>query len=384
MTGLVAAGGEQSFTGLTCIWQCAETAVSCNAVHTGPSIQARCRRALINIGLAQVTYKSICAAADGYARLVHHAGSTVLAKKYGTAVGAPSVTGSAMPAWVAFTCVPVTGLAACAVNAPRYTELSGVTQRVTWPTVLWADTSEAAIHNLAATPSLAWVRRTGGHLYVTEGTCKSWFTHTVVSVDAIFAFAIFAWIAGTVIEIVLTVNAGGTLLAVTQVLVDQVNAFPSMETRVTVTFVNLVLATIAGVPRITGAGEAGDAIAALPMVAWVRRALVNVTFTQRTFKTLRTPAFVTVGSIHAFGSVLAGRTGAFVNINLTHGACETGRTTTGEPIDHIFTDSAVNTRAAVTLIDVELTECTSKSSHADTSELSDTVQAGGIILARGG
>lgn len=149
-------------------------------------------------------------------------------------------------------------------------------------------------------------------------------------------------------------------------------------------FVNLVLATIAGVSRITCAGEAGDAITALSMVAWVRRALVNVTFTERTFKALRTSTFVTVGSIHTFGSVLAGRTGALVNVNLTHGACKTSRTTTRKPINHIFTDSAVDTGAAVTLIDVELTERTSKSSHADTSELSNTVQAGGIILARGG
>lgn len=73
------------------------------------------------------------------------------------------------------------------------------------------------------------------------------------------------------------------MLALADVLVDQVHALAAVLTRVAVALVELVLAAVAGVAGVAVAGVAGDAVHAGAVVAGVRLAVVDVAVAQRPF-----------------------------------------------------------------------------------------------------
>lgn len=71
------------------------------------------------------------------------------------------------------------------------------------------------------------------------------------------------------------------MLALADVLVDQVHTLAAVLTRVAVALVELVLAAVAGVAGVAVAGVAGDAVHAGAVVAGVRLAVVDVALAQR-------------------------------------------------------------------------------------------------------
>lgn len=73
------------------------------------------------------------------------------------------------------------------------------------------------------------------------------------------------------------------MLALADVLVDQIHTLAPILTRVAVALIELVLTAIACVARITVAGVAGDAVYAGTMVARVRLTVVYITLTQCPF-----------------------------------------------------------------------------------------------------
>lgn len=75
------------------------------------------------------------------------------------------------------------------------------------------------------------------------------------------------------------------MLALADVLVNQVHTLAPILTRVAMALIELVLTAIACVARITVTGVAGNAIYAGTMVAWVRLTVVDITLTQRPFIT---------------------------------------------------------------------------------------------------
>lgn len=95
-----------------------------------------------------------------------------------------------------------------------------------------------------------------------------------------------------------------------------------MAARLAAALVHLTLTARARVARGTGTGEAGDAIHAATMVAWVRGAVIHVELTQRALEALRAAALVAIRLVHALGSIPAGCASAFINIQLTQGPAE--------------------------------------------------------------
>lgn len=76
------------------------------------------------------------------------------------------------------------------------------------------------------------------------------------------------------------------MLALADVLVNQVHTLASILTGVAVALIELVLTAVARVSRVTVTGVAGNAIYAGTMVAWVGLAVVNVALAQGPFITL--------------------------------------------------------------------------------------------------
>lgn len=110
------------------------------------------------------------------------------------------------------------------------------------------------------------------------------------------------------------------MLALADILVDQVHTLASVLAGVTVALIELILTPVACVTCITVTGVAGNAVDTRPMVAGIRLAVVDVTLTQRAFISFSTAAFKTIGSVVALSSVLAGCTCTLIDVNLTHGA----------------------------------------------------------------
>lgn len=76
------------------------------------------------------------------------------------------------------------------------------------------------------------------------------------------------------------------MLALTDILVDEIHTLASILARVAMALIELVLAAIACVAGITITGIAGNAIYASTMVAWVRQTVVDITLTECAFITL--------------------------------------------------------------------------------------------------
>lgn len=171
------------------------------------------------------------------------------------------------------------------------------------------------------------------------------------------------------------------MLALTDVLVDQVHTLSPILTRIAVALIELILTAIACVSRITVTGVAGDAIYAGTMVARVRLTVVNIALTERPFITFSTAALKSIGPVVAFCSILAGCAGALIYVDLTHGASKPWLAGACEAVDHVPTDAIIHTWVALTVIHINLTVRPHVAWHADAGELSDAVQASGIILA---
>lgn len=75
------------------------------------------------------------------------------------------------------------------------------------------------------------------------------------------------------------------MLALADVLVNQVHTLAPVLTRVAVALIELVLTAISRVARITVTGVAGNAINAGTMVAWVRLTVVDITLAKCPFIT---------------------------------------------------------------------------------------------------
>lgn len=170
------------------------------------------------------------------------------------------------------------------------------------------------------------------------------------------------------------------MLALADVLVDQVNTLASILTRVAVALVELVLAAIACVARIAVTGVAGDTIYAFPVVAWVGLAVVDIALTECSFITFSTAALESIGSVAAFRSILARRAGALIYVDLTHGASKPWLAGAGEAVDHVPTYAVIHTRVALAVIHINLAVSAHVAWHTDTGELSDPVQASGVVL----
>lgn len=116
-----------------------------------------------------------------------------------------------------------------------------------------------------------------------------------------------------------------------------------MEARVAVALVDLLAADGTHVARIADTCVGVDAILAFPVVARIRITVVDILLTQKASKTCGTLALVAIGVVNTFGSVEAGRAGAVVYVDLTHGTTEPRRTDTEEAVDFIKTHSIVHT-----------------------------------------
>lgn len=75
------------------------------------------------------------------------------------------------------------------------------------------------------------------------------------------------------------------MLALTDVLVDEVYTLSTILTRVAVAFVELILTAIACVSRVTITCVACNSIYAGAMVAWIGLAVVDITLTESPFIT---------------------------------------------------------------------------------------------------
>lgn len=171
------------------------------------------------------------------------------------------------------------------------------------------------------------------------------------------------------------------MLALADVLVDQVHALASVLAGVTVALVELVLTAIPSVPRVAVTGVAGNTVDTCPVMAWIWLAVVDITLTQRAFIAFSTATLKAIGPVVAFGSILAGRTCTLIDVNLTHGACKAWLTGACETINHVSTDAIIHTGVALTVVYVNFTVGSHVSWHTDAGELSDSIQTSGIILA---
>lgn len=91
-----------------------------------------------------------------------------------------------------------------------------------------------------------------------------------------------------------------------------------MLTGIAVALIDLVLTAVPSVTSHTCTGEAGNAIYTSAMVARIWRAVINVFFTQSPFKTFCTTAFISIGPVHALGTILAWCAGTLINVYLAH------------------------------------------------------------------
>lgn len=71
---------------------------------------------------------------------------------------------------------------------------------------LRADTRKAIFTIHTGTTIFAGIGCTFINLHVAQGTCEAWFADAIVTVDAITANAIITGVAGTVIEVHLTIH----------------------------------------------------------------------------------------------------------------------------------------------------------------------------------
>lgn len=174
------------------------------------------------------------------------------------------------------------------------------------------------------------------------------------------------------------------MLALADVLVDQIHALASVLAGVAVALVELVFTAVPGVARIAVTGVAGNTVDTCPMMTGIRHAVVDITLTQCAFIAFSTATLKAIGPIIALCSILAGCTGTLIDVNLTHGAGKAWLTGACETINHVSTDAIIHTRVALTVVYVNFTVGSHVSWHADAGELSDAIQTGGIILARHG
>lgn len=223
--------------------------------------------------------------------------------------------------------------------------------------------------------------RTLVDLHIALGTSEARFADTVIAVYAIFADTVVTWVAGTIIKIDFTICARGSMLALADVLVHQVHTLAPVLTRVAVALVELVLTAIARVAGVTVTAVAGNAIDAGAVVAWVGLTVVDITLAECAFITFSAAALEPVGPVVALRSILAGRAGALIDVDLTHGASKPWLAGACEAIDHVPTDAVIHTRVALTVIYVNLTVSPHVTWHTDAGELSNAVQASGVVLA---
>lgn len=186
----------------------------------------------------------------------------------------------------------------------------------------WTEAAEAIfpIHTRATLST-----RAGGtliDLHIAEGPCKSRLADTIIAVDAITTDSKRARVAGTIINVDLTVHTCSSGRTAAEVLVHQVQTFAPIAAGLAAALIHLALTACAGVAWGTSAREASNAVDTAPVVAGVRRAVIHVSLTQSTLKALCTVTLVAIGLVHTLGTIPAGSARTFIHIQLTRGAAE--------------------------------------------------------------
>lgn len=109
------------------------------------------------------------------------------------------------------------------------------------------------------------------------------------------------------------------------------------------------------------------------MVTWVRLTVVDVTLAKFPLITFSTAALKPIGPIVALCSILTGRAGALIYVNLTHGTRKPWLACAREAIDHIPTDAIIHAWVALTVIHINLAVSAHVAWHADAGELSNAI-----------
>lgn len=239
-----------------------------------------------------------------------------------------------------------------------------------------------AVLLIHARPSIsAGAGRAFVYFHVTFGTGEARFTNTVVAVDSVFADAVVTRVAGAVVKVDLAVCSRGSVLTLTDVLVDQVHTLAAILAGVAVALVELILTAVARVAGVAVTGVARNSVDAGAVMTRVGLAVVDIAVAEGAFVTFSAAALEPIGPVVAFRPVLTRRAGALIYVDLTHGASKPWLAGACETVDHVPTDAVIHTWVALAVIHVDLTVRSHVAWHANASELSNAVQASGIVLA---
>lgn len=206
----------------------------------------------------------------------------------------------------------------------------------------------------------------------TVGPLPAVTTDALVGVDTIDTSAsIFAWVALTVINILMAVCPSKAFVAVTGEFASRLTlALPVGTTDVGGNVPHPFRRVIGShshctaVDHFTGGGAA--------MVFKVGAVLA--------FIVLRTLAEIVAGTVEALGTILAGIGLAIIYVQLTEVSRETSGTQTLESVDFILTVTPIQTGVAGAFIDVSLTVIACIARWTDTAITINQIPTGGIIL----
>lgn len=144
--------------------------------------------------------------------------------------------------------------------------------------------------------------------------------------------------------------------------------------------INVAVASPSSISGCALTSKGGNAINAGAVVAGVWLAVIYILFTVGTSISFCALTGVSVGSIHAFGAIFAGRAGTFIDVVLTQVPVKTCGTFAVKLVDFIDASAIVEAGAAGTFIRIDLTEFPFITWHTDTHELPNLVQTRGIVL----
>lgn len=116
-------------------------------------------------------------------------------------------------------------------------------------------------------------------------------------------------------------------------------------------------------------------------MAGIRITLVDVRLTVTPGVAFSTFTGVFVGSVGTFSSVLARRTGTFIDVDLAQIPSESCGALAVEGVDLVDAASVVEAGDAGALVGIDLAELALVAWHTDAVEVSDLVQAGGFVQA---
>lgn len=306
--------GQQHLTCGSCVGQRAVALVPRHVIDAGALVQTWVGGTFIDVGLAVGAAEALPACAHIAAGHVP-AGPTV-----GTGVGLTlivvNITVGSTPAWVAVTLVSIEAVLADTVDAGVAAALVDLRQACGVVVALRAAAGEAVDTIFAGASVVAGVACTLVNVYVTHTPCIAWLTRTLIAINLVYTGASITGVAGTVIQVDLTVGACGPLQAEAQVSIVAILAGAPVAAGLAMALVDVGLAVMASVARPAQAGEGGHPILAGPIVAGVGVTLVDVHFTVGPCIAFCAHTAVGVGPVKALGTILARRAGTLIHIIL--------------------------------------------------------------------